>query len=101
MFSRHQALRTRNDGNPRLFGQVPSSMLKSECFNALWRGTCEDNPRSGGSSGKVGILRQETVSGDDSVNIVSLRDVYDLISIALLARWRTRRVVIVPIDVCF
>lgn len=87
IFSCYQALRTRNDGDTGLGGQIPSSMFKSECFNALRRGTCEDNPRSGGSSSKVGILRQESVSGDDRIDIISFRDVYDLVSVVLLARW--------------
>lgn len=86
IFSSYQALRTRDDGNSGLRGQIPSSMFKSECFDALRRRTRKDNPRSGGSSRKVGILRQESVSRNDRVDIVSFRDVYYLISIALLTR---------------
>lgn len=88
IFSRHQALRSRNDGNTGFCGQIPSSMFKSKRFDALRRRTCKDNPCSGGSSSKVGILRQESVSGDDRIGIISFRDVYDLVSVVLLA-WRS------------
>lgn len=61
-------------------------MFKPERFDALRRGTCKGNARSGGSSCEVGILRQESISGDDRINIVSFRDVYDLVSVVLLAQ---------------
>lgn len=56
-------------------------MFKPKSFDTLRRRTGEYNACLRGSSRKVGILRQESVSGYDGVDIVPFRNVYNLVSV--------------------
>lgn len=81
VFTLNQALGARHNRDTGLRGQIASSVLQPEGFDAFWGRTREDNPCSRSISREIRILRQKSVARDDRVDIILFRDFYNLVPV--------------------